>query len=44
MEPAVSASTSKRPSIARIWRGRTSRERADEYEAYNYEAGIKPLR
>jgi heme-degrading monooxygenase HmoA len=43
MEPAVSASTSKRPSIARIWRGRTSRERADEYEAYNYEAGIKPL-
>jgi len=34
---------SKRPSIARIWRGRTRRERADEYEAYNYEAGIKPL-
>jgi len=29
--------------IVRIWRGRTSRERADEYEAYNYEAGIKPL-
>ena len=35
--------TSKRPRIARIWRGRTRRERADEYEAYNYEAGIKPL-
>jgi hypothetical protein len=34
---------SKRPSIARIWRGRTRRERADEYEAYSYEAGIKPL-
>jgi heme-degrading monooxygenase HmoA len=34
---------SKRPVIARIWRGRTSRERADEYEAYNYEVGIKPL-
>jgi heme-degrading monooxygenase HmoA len=34
---------SKRPSIARIWRGRTRRERADEYEAYNYEVGIKPL-
>ena len=34
---------SKRPHIARIWRGRTRRERADEYEAYNYEAGIKPL-
>jgi heme-degrading monooxygenase HmoA len=34
---------SKRPRIARIWRGRTRPERADEYEAYNYEAGIKPL-
>ena len=33
----------KRPTIARVWRGRTRRERADEYEAYNYEAGIKPL-
>jgi heme-degrading monooxygenase HmoA len=33
----------KQPAIARIWRGRTSRERADEYEAYNYEVGIKPL-
>jgi len=32
-----------RPRIARIWRGRTRRERADEYEAYSYEAGIKPL-
>jgi heme-degrading monooxygenase HmoA len=31
------------PTIARIWRGRTSRERADEYEVYNYEVGIKPL-
>jgi heme-degrading monooxygenase HmoA len=29
--------------IARIWRGRTRRDRADEYEAYNYEAGIRPL-
>jgi heme-degrading monooxygenase HmoA len=29
--------------IARIWRGRTRRHRADEYEAYNYEVGIKPL-
>jgi heme-degrading monooxygenase HmoA len=34
---------SMRPRIARIWRGRTRRERADEYEAYNYEVGIKPL-
>jgi heme-degrading monooxygenase HmoA len=32
-----------RATIARIWRGRTTRERADEYEAYNYDAGIKPL-
>ena len=29
--------------IARVWRGRTRKEIADEYEAYNYEAGIKPL-
>ena len=33
----------KSPTIVRIWRGRTRRERADEYEAYNYEVGIKPL-
>jgi heme-degrading monooxygenase HmoA len=32
-----------KPAIGRIWRGRTPRERADEYEVYNYEAGIKPL-
>jgi heme-degrading monooxygenase HmoA len=32
-----------RPAIARIWRGRTERKRADEYEAYLYEVGIKPL-
>jgi heme-degrading monooxygenase HmoA len=31
------------PQIARIWRGRTPRDRADEYEAYSYEAGIRPL-
>jgi heme-degrading monooxygenase HmoA len=31
------------PTIARIWRGRTTRELADEYEAYNYEEGVKPL-
>lgn len=31
------------PTIARIWRGRTPRDRADAYEAYNYEVGIKPL-
>ena len=32
-----------RPTIARIWRGRTRREVADEYERYNYEIGITPL-
>ena len=33
----------KTPTIARIWRGRTLPDRADAYERYNYEAGIKPL-
>jgi heme-degrading monooxygenase HmoA len=32
-----------RPTIARIWRGRTTADRADEYERYLYEHGIKPL-
>jgi heme-degrading monooxygenase HmoA len=36
-------SAARQPAIARIWRGRTTRERADEYEAYNYEVGIRPL-
>lgn len=31
------------PTIARIWRGRTTRDRADEYAVYLYEHGIKPL-
>ena len=39
----MSTSTLKQPAIVRIWRGRTPRDRADEYEAYNYEVGIKPL-
>ena len=39
----MSAKTPKQPTIARLWRGRVRRERADEYEAYNYEVGIKPL-
>ncbi len=30
-------------TIARIWRGQTTRKRADEYESYNCEVGIKPL-
>jgi hypothetical protein len=33
----------KTPTIARIWRGRTTRAKADEYAAYLYEVGIKPL-
>jgi hypothetical protein len=32
-----------KPAIARIWRGRTTRARADEYAAYLYEVGIRPL-
>ena len=39
----MSTPTAQQPAIARVWRGRTRRDRADEYEAYNYEAGIKPL-
>ena len=34
---------SRRPAIARIWRGRTTAARADEYAAYLYEHGIRPL-
>ncbi|MGB8291541.1 hypothetical protein ELI13_33700 [Rhizobium ruizarguesonis] len=33
----------KVPTIARIWRGRTKPELADEYEAYNSAEGIPPL-
>jgi hypothetical protein len=31
------------PRIARIWRGRTTAARADEYARYLYEHGIRPL-
>ena len=31
------------PAIARIWRGRTPRSKADEYAKYLYEQGIRPL-
>ena len=37
MAPAV------KPTIARIWRGRTIAARADEYAHYLYEHGIRPL-
>jgi hypothetical protein len=32
-----------RPTIARIWRGRTPVARAEEYARYLYDQGIKPL-
>jgi hypothetical protein len=32
-----------RPAIARIWRGRTTAAKAEEYTRYQYEHGIKPL-
>jgi hypothetical protein len=32
-----------RPTIARIWRGRTPAARAEEYARYLYDHGIKPL-
>ena len=32
-----------KPTIARIWRGRTLRAKADEYQKYLYQHGIKPL-
>lgn len=31
------------PTIARIWRGRTTRARAEEYAAYLYENGVRKL-
>jgi hypothetical protein len=31
------------PAIARIWRGRTLKAKADDYAAYLYEQGVKPL-
>jgi hypothetical protein len=43
VNPMSAAREGVRPTIARIWRGRTPRARADEYEAYLYETGIKPL-
>ena len=43
MNSADRKNPSKTPTIARIWRGRTVAARADEYAAYLYEHGIKPL-
>ena len=33
----------RHPTIARIWRGRTTAAKADEYAHYLYEQGTKPL-
>ena len=35
--------TDQQPRIARIWRGRTVRAKADAYQVYLYEQGIKVL-
>jgi heme-degrading monooxygenase HmoA len=32
-----------KPTIARIWKGRTTREKADEYAQYLYDVGFLPL-
>ena len=32
------------PRFARIWRGRTPRDKADAYQAYWLENGVKPLK
>ena len=37
------AGAAPQPTIARIWRGRTTREKADAYALYLYEQGIRPL-
>jgi hypothetical protein len=31
------------PKVARIWRGRTTAAKADDYATYLYEHGIRPL-
>jgi heme-degrading monooxygenase HmoA len=35
--------TALQPKIARIWRGRTTAAKADEYAQYLHEHGFKPL-
>jgi hypothetical protein len=39
----ATSQASGRPTIARIWRGRTTRANADAYQAYLHEEGIRPL-
>jgi heme-degrading monooxygenase HmoA len=40
---ATSSNGNKKPTIARIWRGRVAAGRADEYADYLYRHGIRPL-
>jgi hypothetical protein len=40
---ATTNSAATTPRFARIWRGRTARDKADEYERYWLETGITPL-
>ena len=39
----MAATPTMKAAIARIWRGRTRRDRADAYQAYLYDVGIRPL-
>src|SRR5262245_59851331 len=43
MTSAQDGGKPQKPKIARIWRGRTTAAKADEYATYLYEHGIKPL-
>ena len=36
-------SDASRPKFARIWRGRTTRDKADDYQRYLLQNGIAPL-
>ena len=42
--PAAPRSTGTAAHVARVWNGQVAAERADEYERYLYENGIKALR
>jgi hypothetical protein len=37
------ADTDRKATIARIWRGRTTRDKADDYAVYLREVGVTPL-
>jgi len=44
MERAASAPASPRAAVARMWRGRVPNSRADEYQKYLDESGVRKLR